>query len=189
MASLAAVALVLAASAQAQDVASPSREPVCGHHANARGFALDLPKNVCGYQQPHGLRVVLSKEADPVERSITVWAARNANVDAKASDIAAAEMGRTVPDTLVGVRVTQRTNTRVSGVPGVRWQYSYHSKTDGADHVVDLVAILRPLRPKPEWHDYYEYSIVLRSTPQAHESDLSLFDELVRSFRFAEPDE
>jgi hypothetical protein len=54
--------------------------------------------------------------------------------------------------------------------------------------VADLVAVLRPLRPNPEWHDYYEYSIVLRSTPQDYESDLRVFEEMLKSFTFGEPE-
>ncbi|HUL76626.1 MAG TPA: hypothetical protein VL691_05115 [Vicinamibacteria bacterium] len=189
MAGLAIVALMVGTSAWAQDRAMPRPEPVCGHHADPRGFSLDLPKGTCGYRYLHGLRVVISTDADAVERSITVWAARNSNVDAKSSDIAAAEMGRAVSDTVDGVRLTHRANTKVSGVAGVRWQYGFHSKTDDADHVVDLVAVLRPLRPKPEWHDYYEYSIVLRSTPKEHESDLKLFEEILKTFTFGEPEE
>ncbi|HXK08711.1 MAG TPA: hypothetical protein VMT70_03615 [Vicinamibacteria bacterium] len=188
MRSWATVALIVAASAWAQDdVPSPSK-PVCGHHADARGFSLDLPQGICGHLYLHGLSVVLSKDTDPAERSITVWAARNANFDAKSSDIAAAEMGAAVRDSVDGVSVTRRASTKVAGVPGVRWQYGFRSKTDGADHVVDVVAVLRPLRPKPEWHDYYEYSIVLRSTPQEHESDLRPFEEILRSFTFGEPE-
>ena len=188
MARWATVVLMAAASAWAQDGGPSPSNAVCGHHADARGFSLDLPKGVCGHLDLHGLSVIVSRDADPVERSVTVWAARNAHYDAKSSDIAAAEMGATVRDAVNGVRVTRRASTKVSGVPGVRWQYSFRSKSDGADHVVDVVAVLRPLRPKPEWHDYYEYSIVLRSTPQEHESDLKLFDEILKTFTFGEPE-
>ena len=182
------VAVMVVASAWAQDDQTSLREPVCGHHADVRGFSLDLPKGLCGHRYLHGLSVIVSREGDPVERSITVWAARNANFDAKSSDIASAEVSATASDTADGVRVTRRTGTKVAGVPGVRWQYRFHSKTDGADHVADLVAVLRPLRPNPEWHDYYEYSIVLRSTPQDYEADLRVFEEMLKSFTFGEPE-
>jgi hypothetical protein len=188
MACWATVALILIASAGAKDDETQLREPVCGHHKDPRGFSLDLPKGVCGHRYQHGLSVLLSKEGDPVERSIIVWAARNANFDAKSSDIAAAEVSATASDTLVGVKVTRRSNTKVAGVPGVRWHYTFHSKTDGADHEADLVSILRPLRPHPEWQDYYEYSIVLRSTPQEYESDLKPFEEMLKSLTFGEPE-
>ena len=162
--------------------------PVCGHYADPRGFSLDLPNGLCGQRYQHGLRVLLSKEDDPVARAITVWAAPNASVDAKASDIASAEVSATASDTLVGVRVTRRVNTKVAGVAGVRWQYTFHSKTDGADHEAELLAVLRPLRPHPEWQDYYEYSVVLRSTPQEYRSDLKVFDQLLRTLAFSEPE-
>ncbi len=188
MACWATVALVLVASAGAQGDEARSREPVCGHHADPRGFSLDLPKGVCGQRYQHGVSVLLSKEGDPVVRSIIVWAARTANFDAKSSDIASAEVSATASDTLAGVRVTRRANVEVAGVPGVRWHYTFHSKTDGADHEAELVAVLRPLRPHPEWQDYYEYSIVLRSTPQEYELDLKVFEAMLRSFTFGEPE-
>ncbi len=188
MACWAAVAVILLASAGTQDGDAPSPEPVCGRHANPRGFSLELPKGTCGQPYPHGLRVLLSKEGDPVVRSITVWAGRNANYDARPGDIASAEVSATASDTLVGVRVTRRVNTKVAGAPGVRWHDTFHSKTDGADHENELVAVLRPLRPHPEWQDYYEYSVVLRSTPQAYQADLKLFEEILRTLSFSEPE-
>ncbi|HVO11429.1 MAG TPA: hypothetical protein VMX54_11870 [Vicinamibacteria bacterium] len=184
----AAMALILVASAGAQDDEARLREPVCGHHADPRGFSLDLPQGVCGQRYEHGLSILLSKKDAPVVRSIVVWAARNANFDARSSDIAAAEVSATASDTLVGVRVTRRANTRVAGVPGVRWHYTFHSKADAVDREAELVAVLRPLRPHPEWQDYYEYSMVLRSTPQEFGSDLKVFEQVLGTFAFGEPE-
>jgi len=184
----AAVALMLVASAGAQDDEARLRGPVCGHHADPRGFSLDLPDGVCGQRSANGLRIILSGKGDTVERSITVWAERNENVDAKSSDIASAEVSATASETLVGVRVTRRTNTKLAGAPAVRWRYTFRSKRDGTDHEAELVAVLRPLRPRPEWYDYYEYSIVLRSTPKEFDSDLRRFEQLLKTVSFGEPD-
>ena len=71
MAGLLMIALLVGTSAWAQDGAIPLREPVCGHHADPRGYSLDLPKGVCGYRYLHGLRVVVSSDGDAVEIEIS----------------------------------------------------------------------------------------------------------------------
>ena len=180
--------LLAAAIAAAQDDEAWRRELVCAHHSDIRGFSLDLPEGVCGHRYLHGFSIVLSVEGTPVERSITVWAAANANFYKKSRNVAAAEVAARAPDAVSGVRVLQRAPTKVAGVQGERWRYAFRSKADGADHLVDVVAILRALRPKPRWSDYYEYSILLYSTPQHHDADLRQFEAILKCLTFTEPE-
>jgi hypothetical protein len=182
-----ALAAVLLLVAPTQDDDAWLRERVCGHHSDLRGFAIELPKDICGHRYLHGFSIGLGDEGG-ADRSITVWAAGNANFFKKSRDIAAAEVAATAPEAVAGVHVLRRIAFVMAGVPAERWRYSFRRKADRAERVVDFVAILRPLRPKPQWSDYYEYSIALHTTPADYEADARQFEAILRGFSFTKPE-
>jgi hypothetical protein len=184
------VAFVIAMGTAAvpQDEDEWLREPICGFHRDFRGFSVNLPAPLCGHRYLHGVWVQLSPTDAPIERSIVVWASGNANFYKRSRDIAVAAVDAMKPESIDGVHVTSRSSRAVSGVPAERWHYTFRPKADQAVRVVDLVAVLRPLRPIPKWSDYYEYSISLNSTPQHYGADLKVFEAIVDSLAFSEPE-
>jgi hypothetical protein len=122
------------------------------------------------------------------ERSIVVWAARNASFHTRSRDIAAAEVEALKSDGHYRVRVLARAATHVQGVEAVRWRYTLRSRVDPSERMVDCVALLRPLRPEPSGSDYYEYSISLHTTPEHHGADVDIFEAVLASLAFSEPE-
>jgi len=180
------VALCSYATAQ-EDVDRLLREPVCGHHQDVRGFSLDLPASLCGHRYLHGFRVGLSGD-DVRHRSIVVWASGNANFYKRSRDITVAAVEALKSEAASGVHVLSRSSTAVQGVPAERWRYTFRTRTDEVEHFVDMVAVLRPLRPNPKWSDYYEYSITLDTTRNDYAADVNIFEAVLASLAFSEPE-
>jgi hypothetical protein len=182
------VLIALGASAPAQDEDEWLRQPVCGHHGDVRGFSLDLPAPLCGHRYLHGFWVGLSGVDADAHRSIVVWASANADFYKTSRDIAVAAVDAQKSESVGGVHVVGRAPTAVEGVPAERWRYTFRSRPDARERLVDLVAILRPLRPKPKWFDYYEYSISLNTTPQDYATDVKVFEAVLGTLSFSEPE-
>jgi len=183
------VAIVLALGSYAtaqEDVDRVFREPVCGHHQDVRGFSLDLPASLCGHRYLHGFWVGLAGD-DVDHRSIVVWASGNANFYKRSRDITRAAVEALKSEEASRLHVVSRSRTAVQGVPAERWRYTFRTGGD-EERLVDMVAVLRPLRPYPKWSDYYEYSISLNTTRSDYAADVKTFEAVLGSLTFSEPE-
>jgi hypothetical protein len=89
---------------------------------------------------------------------------------------------------LDGVAVHARRAVVVGGVRGDRWLYGYRERVTGKDRLIDLVAVLRAVRPPVTSLDYYEYAFSLETTPESYRADVGEFDRLLGTVAFSKPE-
>ena len=69
--------------------------------------------------------------------------------------------------------------------PGAQWSLAGCGATGG---LIDLVAVLRAVRPPVTSLDYYEYAFSLETTPESYRADVGEFDRLLGTVAFSKPE-
>jgi hypothetical protein len=66
--------------------------------------------------------------------------------------------------------------------------YRYREKQSDRERLVDLVAVLRAVRPPRDPLDYYEYSFSLETTPELFMTERPIFESVLKSIAFSTPE-
>jgi hypothetical protein len=178
-----------AGSALATVAAEELREPpVCGHHDDIWGFSIDIPAGLCADRYLHGVSLRLSDKDDDFARLIVVFAIGNSSFLRSSSDLAKSYVEAARGSASGPVAVLSRAAWVVGETPGVRWTYRYREKASGRELLVDLVAVLRAVRPPRDPLDYYQYAFYLETTPERHTAERPTFEAVLRSVTFSSPD-
>jgi hypothetical protein len=188
---LATVSIALLNPAATAAVRSSYESPesaICGHHDDVWGFSVDLPAGRCADGYLHGIALQLSAANDAFNRSIVIFAMANSAFLRSAADVAKAHVTAARALASGPITVVGRSTPAVGGEPGERWAYRYREKESGRERFVDLVTVLRPVRPARGPLDYYEYSFSLETTPELVVSERAIFESLLKSVAFSTPE-
>jgi hypothetical protein len=76
----------------------------------------------------------------------------------------------------------------VADATGQRWKYQYRERASGRERLVELVTVLRAVRAVRSPLDYYEYSVLLETSPDAYVADRPVFESLLATVTFSVPE-
>jgi len=150
------------------------------------GFVIQIPRGLHGCpnspigMSDHGTWIPLRSSMD---RGIECYAAYNAMFHQTVDDAMEDDLGWITTDIAVpgSVQVIRRSRSKLGTLPAARVVLVYLSRKSGTAVVEDRTSALRSINRKYEAPSH-EYSVTLHSTPAAYGQDLSILEEVLRTW-------